>query len=185
MTNSASDVIDDVPVKRRWVVDAQGVFLVTSALEGAVNRGTGRRVRAHGYRGPLAGKTGSSDDYRDGWFIGYTPQIAVGVWVGFDDEQSLGLPGARTALPIFTAFLKDAIGAGGGPAFRPPRGVERIEVVSRQGYPSGLRCDGEPEWFLESFAPTRHCNSWWLPSVGEGPSERRRGYRGLFDRGRD
>jgi penicillin-binding protein 1B len=185
VTNSASDVIDDVPVKRRWVVDAQGVFLVTSALEGAVNRGTGRRVRAHGYRGPLAGKTGSSDDYRDGWFIGYTPQIAVGVWVGFDDEQSLGLPGARTALPIFTAFLKDAIGARGGPAFRPPRGVERIEVVSREGYPSGLRCDGEPEWFLESFAPTRHCNSWWLPSVGEGPSQRPRGFRGRFDRWRD
>jgi membrane carboxypeptidase/penicillin-binding protein len=158
---------------------------VTSALEGAVDRGTGRRVRAIGYRGPLAGKTGTSDDYRDGWFIGYTPQLAVGVWVGFDDEQSLGIPGARTALPIFTAFLKDAIGAYGGSKFRPPHGVERIEVVSRQGYPSGLRCDGEPEWFLESFAPTSHCNSWWLPSVGSAPSGGRGGFRWPFSRSRD
>ena len=172
VTDRDGNVLLENPVERAWTVDAQGAFLVTSALEGAIDRGTGRTVRNHGYRGPVAGKTGSSDDYRDGWFIGYTPQIATGVWVGFDDDkESLGLPGSRTALPIFSNFLKDALGPNGGSRFRPPHGVERIEVVSHPSHPTGLRCDGSAEWFLESNGPTHHCNDWWLPSVGEGPPQ--------------
>jgi penicillin-binding protein 1B len=92
---------------------------VTSALRGAVEGGTGRRVRALGYRGPVAGKTGTTNGYRDAWFVGYTPDLVVGVWVGFDDGRSVGLPGAHAALPIFVEFLIRALGPDGGRPFPP------------------------------------------------------------------
>jgi membrane peptidoglycan carboxypeptidase len=165
--------LEETPPRSERVFSREEVYLVTSALEGAVERGTGRRVRALGYAGPLAGKTGSSDEYRDGWFIGYTPEIAVGVWVGFDDETTTRRPGAFTALPIFTAFMKSAFGAGGGEGFEPPSGVESVSVVASAEHRAGLRCDGESEWFLAGTAPTESCGSFWrhLPAVGSGPEE--------------
>lgn len=86
----------------------ESVRLLHAALEGVVRRGTGSGVRARGYRGPVAAKSGTSDEYRDAWFIGYTPELAVGVWVGFDDGRSLGLPANVVALPIFVDFLRRA-----------------------------------------------------------------------------
>ena len=158
--------------KRRSIraFSAAETWLVTSLLEGVVERGTGRTVRHNGYAGPLAGKTGSSDDYRDGWFIGYTPEIVVGVWVGFDDGQSIGLPGAYTALPIFASFLKGALGPYGKAAFRPPRGVEQVEVVADRNHPAGLRCSGTPEWYLEDTVPLQRCGFFGLPPVSAKPS---------------
>ena len=64
-----------------------------------MNRGTGHPLRALGYRGPVAGKTGTTNDGRDAWFVGYTPELVAAVWVGFDDGRPLGLTGARAALP--------------------------------------------------------------------------------------
>jgi membrane peptidoglycan carboxypeptidase len=145
-------------------------WLVTSLLQGVVERGTGRTVRNHGYAGPLAGKTGSSDDYRDGWFIGYTPELVVGVWVGFDDGQSTGLPGAFTALPVFASFLKSAIGPYGQRKFTPPRGVTQVEVVADRNHPSGLRCRGAAEWYLEATVPDQRCGLFGLPPVSAEPS---------------
>jgi penicillin-binding protein 1B len=157
---------------RQRVFGREEVYLVTSALEGAVDRGTGKSVRALGYRGPLAGKTGSSDEYRDGWFIGYTPEIVVGVWVGFDDEESLGLSGAYTALPIFTRFLTAALGPRGGAYFSPPPGVERETVLALTGSDAAASCREVSDWFLPGTAPRRGCDDdGWdlLPGVGSGP----------------
>jgi len=116
------------PVERSAVFDPAAVASVTEALEGAVDRGTGRGLRAQGFRGRLAGKTGTSNSFRDAWFVGYTPALAVGVWVGFDDGTSLGLTGARGALPVFAEFLKRAL-----PAEMAP---ERLPAVAAA--PSGL-----------------------------------------------
>jgi penicillin-binding protein 1B len=91
-------------VERVRAFDPAPVALVTEALEGAVDRGTGRGLRARGIHGRLAGKTGTSNGFRDSWFVGYTPELAVGVWVGFDDGTSAGLSGARGALPVFAEF---------------------------------------------------------------------------------
>ena len=90
---------------------------MTSALEGAVNRGTGYPLRDLGYRGPVAGKTGTTNDARDAWFVGFTPELVAAVWVGFDDGTPLGLTGAQAALPIFGRFLIGALGADGGEEF--------------------------------------------------------------------
>ncbi len=97
------------PVARWRAFEASPARLVTRALRGAVERGTGRRLRVLGIQAPVAGKTGSTSGFRDAWFIGYTPELVVGVWVGFDDGFGIGLPGSRAALPIFAAFLREAL----------------------------------------------------------------------------
>jgi penicillin-binding protein 1B len=99
------------PVERVRAFEPRAVAPVTEALEGAVDRGTGRSLRALGFQGRLAGKTGTSNSFRDSWFVGYTPALAVGVWVGFDDGTSVGLSGARGALPVFAEFAKRALPA--------------------------------------------------------------------------
>jgi penicillin-binding protein 1B len=154
------------------VYDLAETYLVTSALRGAVERGTGRELRSLGYRGEVAAKSGTTNDFRDGWFIGYTPSLTVGVWVGFDDGRSIDLPGARAALPIFTRFLVNAVGSYGdrgpygGGRFSIPPGIEVVEVDPRTGLRAGLGCRGERELFLRGTAPRRSCSPYavvrWL-----------------------
>ncbi len=163
----------------RRAFTAAEAYLVTSALEGAVNRGTGAGLRGLGFRGRVAGKTGTTDDYRDGWFVGYTPDLVVGVWVGFDDGASLHGSGSRTALPIFADFLIGALGPDGGRAFPRPAGIESIEVVADAAHPAGLRCRGEAEVFLEGSGPSRHARcrrpGWLTRFFARGAAEKDRG----------
>ena len=81
-------VLEQRPTEAVKVVEPAEAYLVTSALQGVVDRGTGAPLRALGFRGDIAGKTGTSSDYRDAWFIGYTPEIVIAVWVGFDDAPA-------------------------------------------------------------------------------------------------
>lgn len=162
-----------------WVYEPAEVYLVTSALRGAVERGTGRGLRRMGYRGPVAAKSGTSDDFRDAWFVGYTPSLAIGVWVGYDDGRTIGLPGARAALPIFGEFLIATVGRDGerepygGADFAPPDGLVITEVDPGTGLRAGLGCRGRPEIFLEGTAPERSCSSWsWPPTGYRSSSER-------------
>ncbi|MGH7542064.1 MAG: transglycosylase domain-containing protein, partial [Gemmatimonadota bacterium] len=104
--------------ERTRVIDGAVAARLTDALQAVVRWGTGRGVRERGYHGLLAAKSGSTDGYRDAWFVGYTPDLAVGVWVGFDDGTPVGLPGNVAALPMFADFLiaaRGAAGAGSGP----------------------------------------------------------------------
>jgi penicillin-binding protein 1B len=155
--DAEGNVLVAPPVEAESVFEPAETYLVTSALEGAVERGTGRGLRAHGYRGAVAGKTGTTNDYRDAWFIGYTPELAVGVWVGYDDGASLELTGAGAALPIFAEFLIGALGPEGGAVFPYPDGLEKMRVVARAGFPAGLRCDGASEVFLAGTGPESSC----------------------------
>jgi penicillin-binding protein 1B len=131
------------------VVSAAQAYLVTSALRGAVERG----------------KSGTTNGFRDGWFIGYTPALAVAVWVGFDDGRSLGLPGSAVALPIFARFLATVTGRNGtegqwgaGP-FDVPSGLELVDVDPETGLRAGWGCPGRPELFLVGTAPRRTCEA--------------------------
>lgn len=162
------------------VFDPAETYLVTSALRGAVERGTGRSLRTLGFHGDLAAKSGTTNDFRDGWFVGYTPTLVVGVWVGFDHGARLELPGAGVALPIFSQFLQNAVGPHGdrGPwasrGFRRPPGVEVVEVNEGTGLRAGWACPGEPELFLQGTAPWESCSGFRV----EG-----RGFRTLLDEG--
>ncbi len=94
------------------VIDERTAYLLSNLLETVVNEGTARSVRTRGYRWYAAGKTGTTDDYRDAWFIGYNSQLVLGIWVGFDDNTSLGSnqSGAVAALPSWPPIMKKAIG---------------------------------------------------------------------------
>ena len=130
-------------------------FIMTSMLQDVVRRGTGRSVQALGR--PVAGKTGTSNDARDAWFVGYTPQLCAGVWVGFDDRRPMGRGegGGRTAAPIFAWFMAQAHTDSRGrqiPArsFRVPEELEFARIDQRTG---ALASSGGGLQIREAFLP--------------------------------
>jgi penicillin-binding protein 1B len=134
------------------VLDPRVAYLVTSALQGAVATGTGRAL---GARGAIAGKTGTSNDWRDAWFVAYTPSLVVGVWVGHDDGRSLQRTGATAALPIVKQFLAEGAPRAGREDFPVPEGI--VEAATTTGGGWFATC-GRPELFLEGTEPaTRGC----------------------------
>lgn len=145
------------------VISPAEAYLLTSALRGVVERGTGHGVREAGYRGPVAAKSGTTNGSRDAWFVGYTPELAVGVWVGFDDGTPVRLSGSRAALPIFADFMIRVLGSRGGRGFRRPQGVEWVEIQPETGLRAGWGCRGEPELFLAGTAPEVSCGYWRVP----------------------
>ncbi len=165
------DLLSQLEVDGEQAYSPAEAYLVTSALRGAVVRGTGRSLRARGYRGPVAAKSGTTNDFRDAWFIGYTPSLVVGVWVGFDDGRSIGIPGSRAALPIFARFLIGTVGRDGEGEFTRPWGLEVVEVDRETGLRAGPGCRGEPELFLRGTAPRESCSPYW--PFPRGMSDRR------------
>ena len=161
VTDDAGRPLLDLATEREHEFDPAEVALVRSALEGAVNRGTGYPLRQLGYRGPVAGKTGTTNDARDAWFVGFTPELVAAVWVGFDDGTPLGLTGAQAAVPIFGRFLISALGPNGGEDFAEPPGLERVAINESTGLRASFFCWGDDEWFLEGTAPTESCGADW------------------------
>jgi len=136
-----------LPLKER-VISAQHAFLMTHLLEGVVQHGTGQRAKVLGR--PVAGKTGTSSDYADAWFIGYTPSLLAAVWVGFDDKSSLGRneTGSRAALPIWISFMQGALREKTSEPFKVPEGITLLRV----NLESGLPASGDPkDTILEAF----------------------------------
>lgn len=145
---------DGGPPDVRQVVNPAEAYLVTSALEGVISRGTGRALLVASRFGGLAGKTGTSSDWRDAWFLAYSPSLVVGSWVGFDDGRSLGLSGAGAALPIVARFLERADPAARAEPFAVPEGIEVARVASGDGW--SWDC-GRQEVFLKGTAPAAGC----------------------------
>jgi len=160
-------------IEFRRVVDRGTAWLATSLLQGVVERGTAFGVRRAGVRGPVAGKTGTSDGERDAWFVGFTPELAVAVWVGFDEPQSLGLPSSRVAVPIWARFVRGATGGEVRGAFPPPPDVIRVEIEPTTGALAKAGCPvREPEYFVLGTEPSRVCPTDWVER--ERPGERAR-----------
>jgi penicillin-binding protein 1B len=152
--------VEGIQLDRARVYDPAEAYLVTSALRTAVDRGTGHGIRDAGYRGDVAGKSGTTNDFRDAWYVGYTPDIVVGVWVGFDDGRSLGLSGSLAALPIFSDFLMSAGQRFQNERFTMPVGIETAEVGSVQST-GRVICDGTREIFLRGTVPESRCRARW------------------------
>jgi penicillin-binding protein 1B len=109
-------------------------------LSAVIDHGTARKARGAVPGTALAGKTGTS---RDGWFVGYSPNLVCVVWIGFDDNKQLGLTGAEAALPAWVDFMKGAIGLRpdlGGEHFECPEGIEFVEIDSQNGLISTVSC---------------------------------------------
>ena len=142
--------VPDPPDPREGLADPQSVYQVVSMLEGAVLRGTGKRLRAVGK--PLAGKTGTTNDSFDAWFVGFAPDLAVGVYTGFDTPRTLGRreTGSSVAAPIFGAFMREALAGAPALPFRIPPGMSFLRIGPRTGEPSR---PGEADAILEAFKP--------------------------------
>jgi penicillin-binding protein 1B len=153
------------------VLDPGTAYLTTSLLEGVVDRGTGVGIRARGLRGPIAGKTGTTDDEFDLWFVGYTPELVAVVWVGYDEPRQIGVPSSRGALPIWADFLQAVTGERVRGAFAKPSGVEQIEIDPTTGARALFGCrEHRPEFFLNGTGPVETCPR------GRGPGS------GFFER---
>lgn len=144
----------------RRVLDPGTAYLITSLLEGVVDRGTGAGIRARGMRGPIAGKTGTTDDEYDLWFVGFTPEIVAVVWVGYDEPRAIGVPSSRGALPIWADFLAEVTGERVRGVFARPSGIEEIEIDPRSGARALSGCrEHRPEVFLSGTLPRETCPS--------------------------
>jgi penicillin-binding protein 1A len=132
------------------ILDPLTAYQMTSILEGVVQRGTGTAAKAIGK--PIAGKTGTTSNYQDAWFMGYSPDLVVGVYVGFDNPRSLGSgeTGGALAAPIFTEFMQMALADKPAIPFRVPPGVNFIPIDRH----TGLRAQrGDPNVILEAYKP--------------------------------
>jgi penicillin-binding protein 1B len=135
----------------------QIAFMITSLLQSVINNGTGAGARSAGFVLPAAGKTGTS---HDGWFAGYTPDLLCIVWVGFDDNRELNLPGSQSALPIWTEFMKKAavLRPLKGEDFVLPDGITEVEIDPTTGLLATERCfQREKEFFIKGSEPTLPC----------------------------
>jgi penicillin-binding protein 1B len=146
------------PVQIEQVVAPETAYLVTHLMEGVMDRGTGAPARKRGFSRPAAGKTGTTNDYSDAWFAGFTPDLLAVVWVGFDHKRPLNLAGAEAALPIWTEFMKQATAPLPATAFVPPPGVVLVRVDPASGQLATSECpETIDEAFYEGQEPTTPC----------------------------
>jgi penicillin-binding protein 1A len=162
-----------IPDTREQVADSRSAYQIVSMLQGVVKRGTGRRVRAVGK--PLAGKTGTTNDSFDTWFIGFSPDLVAGVFVGFDTPKSLGRgeTGSSVAAPVFRDFMKMALENQPAIPFRVPPGIRLVRIDAKTGI---LARPGDRNVILEAFRagtePTADRSQTDALSVGMTPDRR-------------
>jgi penicillin-binding protein 1B len=146
------------PAARERLMSQAVAYLITGALQGVFQYGTAASATRLGLNFQAAGKTGTTDDYRDAYFMGYTRQLVTGVWVGFDEPETIGLTGAAAALPAWIHFMNSAVrqpDLGFGPL---PAGITMLSIDPASG---GIATPGCPRVqtmpFLEGSEPTRLC----------------------------
>jgi penicillin-binding protein 1A len=137
--------------RREQVLDPMTAYQITSMMEGVVQRGTATIVREVGK--PVAGKTGTTNDERDVWFVGFSPDLAVGVYLGYDKPRHIGnrATGGGLAAPIVKDFMKVALAEKPAVPFRVPAGIKLIRVDARSGMRVGPGAEGKI--ILEAFKP--------------------------------
>ncbi len=140
----------EIPDDRKQIIDPHSAYQMTSILEGVVQRGTATVLKS--LNRPIAGKTGTTNEERDAWFVGYTPDLVVGVFVGFDTPRPMGKgrTGGGVAAPIFGDFMKRALADEPAAPFRVPPGLKLVRVNLK----TGLRAQpNDPQAIMEAFKP--------------------------------
>jgi penicillin-binding protein 1B len=152
-TNAKPKVVGGPSVAR-----PSAAFLVTHMLRSVLNEGTGASARSAGFTLDAAGKSGTTNDLRDAWFVGFTPELLTVVWVGLDDNQPLGLSGSQAALPIWTSFMMKALAGHANVGFEAPAGVSFVEVDRDTGKIATPTCPRVTnEAFLSGTEPLASC----------------------------
>ncbi|MBI1206316.1 MAG: PBP1A family penicillin-binding protein [Azospirillum sp.] len=142
--------VPEIPDNREQIADPRTCYQMVSILEGVVQRGTAARLASLGR--PMAGKTGTTNDSNDTWFVGFTPNLVVGLYAGFDQPRSLGghETGASVAVPVFGAFMKEALEGVPPAPFRVPPGLRLVRVDPQTGAPAE---PGDKKMIWEAFLP--------------------------------
>jgi penicillin-binding protein 1A len=168
ITDSKGRVLESNEPEAEEVISPQIAFLITSMMEDVVNNGTGWRAKALGR--PVAGKTGTTNEYKDAWFVGYTPDLVSVVWVGFDDMRPLGHQetGARAASPIWVSFMKDFL-SGEIEEFTVPEGIVSYTIDPATGLLSKDESIGVKEYFKEGTEPKKFATSTSIREPKESP----------------
>jgi len=158
--DAQGETVHQVHIEREQILSPEVAFQMVTMLQDVVARGTGAAARGYGVRGAVAGKTGTTNDYRDAWFVGFNSSVVAGVWVGFDQPQKIreGGSGARLALPIWADFMRRTARRLPAAPFRPP-GDLRVQELCRISYLRPLEdCPTYNEYFKEGDEiPTRLC----------------------------
>ncbi len=163
-------ILESTETEKIRVIDEKTAFLMTSLVQSVVDDGTGIGIRWRGYKWEAGGKTGTTDDYRDAWFIGFNRKLVTGIWVGFDDNTSLGegQSGAVAALPAWPYIMREAIYLdspldnqgrpivdGSKYSFIKPEGIIEITISKETGLlPKSIYEDTIPEYFISGTEPT-------------------------------
>ncbi|MGQ0561270.1 MAG: penicillin-binding protein 1A [Gemmatimonadota bacterium] len=162
VVDRAGEVVWSQPSGTQEVIDPAVAFMTVSLMQDVVNRGTGAGVRAAGYTGPAAGKTGTTNDAADIWFIGFTPDMIGTIWMGFDKRQTIlsSATGGEIAAPVWGRVMRRAGENGGG--WTPPPGIE-TRLVDANGNVLGENCPTvgatRREYFISGTAPLAECYS--------------------------
>jgi len=152
VVNADTKVLEKRDVRVEQILSPSVAFMMNNLLKGVLDRGTAAQARSWGFNRPAAGKTGTTNDYKDAWFVGYTPDLLALVWVGFDNQNKVGLSGAQAALPIWTEFMKSATASMPVSDFLPPPSPE----VPQESAPKS-KCETDPgaEGCMPAATPVR------------------------------
>jgi penicillin-binding protein 1B len=162
ITNAEGKVLVQNHPRSAIVLHPQTAYIITDMLKSVIASGTGISVRHWGFAQAMAGKTGTTNDFRDAWFIGYTPDLITLVWVGYDDNTSLNMNGAQAALPIWAAFMKKAIKNLPIRDFAVPSGVVTRSIDPTTGKLASETCiHTVKEVFIRGTEPLETCNDYY------------------------
>jgi len=155
------NVIEEHQGQPQDVLDEKTSFQMVSMLQSVIDHGTGHPARAkYDFTAPAGGKTGTTDDYSDAWFVGFIPRLACGVWIGFDEKKSIGrrMTGAAAALPAWSAFMNDAVRLYGEQSFGAPAGMTGVTICQESGLLANPGCPRrEAHLYKAGNEPTRKC----------------------------
>lgn len=154
-------LVQDHP-RSKMVLHPQTAYIVTDMLKSVFSSGTGVSIRRWGFTQVMAGKTGTTNDFRDAWFVGYTPDLICLVWVGYDDNTSLNMNGAQAALPIWAAFMKKAIKTFPKSDFAAPSGIVTRLIDPTTGKLVSDTCAYRAqEVFIQGTEPQENCSDYY------------------------
>ncbi len=151
------------------VLSPQTAYITTNMMESVINGGTAFSARMAGFTRPAAGKTGTTNDYTDNWFIGFTPDLVCGVWVGFDQKKTIakGATGAGLALPIWTEFMKKATEGTPVSNFQMPSNIVKATICSESGLLATPACPNpRSEVYIKDNVPSRSCDIHRVQDLG-------------------
>jgi penicillin-binding protein 1A len=156
----SGNILREFRPRQSEVLDGAPVAVLNNMMTSVMNQGTGASSRSMGFTLPAAGKTGTTDDYSDAWFVGYTPKVVTGVWVGYDQPHPIGekMTGTRAALPIWTGIMSTVTEGDEPLEFEMPDQVVTREVCSETGLPATSVCPTRnSELFLGDQVPSEFC----------------------------